>query len=430
MADDRMRELEERYEDYTVYDRDGDKIGKVDDLFVDETDREEYIGVRMGLFGLSGTTLIPMEMVRVNDQDRAIEVSDSKEHVKDGPTYSDDDDVTGEFEDRIRSHFGLDSVASSTERGSYGRPSGATAGGAAAGGTRGGDDTMRGDQTEAARHAEGPMGGAQDKDVYDERERDSVGQEEYRNREDMGRESSRGAAGAGGATAPGGIPDLETTGEPGRATGRGDRDDADVGDITRGHREGAGEGVGTSTGRGGDLDRGDLDRDRGDLDRGGLDRERGDVGAGGMTGDRGDLGSSGGGMTRGDEGIQGRPEDEEYREGYREGVREGLREAGVLGEPGDRGDVGDRGRMEEEGSRGGEGRGEPGDRGDLGASGATGRPESAEDRMSRRGGGEPGVGDEGMVGGEREAREGPERREGTGEQEESGLTRVWRRVRE
>jgi hypothetical protein len=40
-ADDRVRELEERYEDYTVYD--------LDDLFVDETDREEYLGVRMGL---------------------------------------------------------------------------------------------------------------------------------------------------------------------------------------------------------------------------------------------------------------------------------------------------------------------------------------------------------------------------------------------
>ncbi len=380
-----MRELEERYEDYTVYDRDGDKIGKVDDLFVDETDREEYIGVRMGLFGLSGTTLIPMDMVRVNDQDRAIEVSDSKEHVKDAPTYSDDDDVTGEFEDRIRSHFGLDSVGASTERGSYGRYSGAAAGGAAAGGTRVGDNTMRGDQTEAARHDDRPMGGAQDKDVYDERERDPQGQEEYRNREDVGRESSMGAAGTGGTTAPGGIPDLETTGEPGRATGRGDRD------------------------------RGDLDRDRGD------------VAAGGVTGDRGDVGSSGQGMTRGDEGIQGRPGDEEYREGYREGIREGLREAGVLGDPGDHGDVGDRGRMEE-GDRGG--RGELGDREGLGASGATGRPESAEDRMSRRGGSDPGVGDEGMVGGEREAREGSERREGAGEQEESGLTRVWRRVRE
>jgi len=399
-----MRELEERYEDYTVYDRDGDKIGKVDDLFVDETDREEYIGVRMGLFGLSGTTLIPMEMVRVNEQDRAIEVSDSKEHVKDGPTYSDDDDVTGEFEDRIRSHFGLESVASSTERGSYGRPSGAAAGGAATGGTGVGDNTMRGDQTEAARHAERPMGGTQDKDVYDEREREPLGQEEYRNREDMGRESSRGAAGAGGATAPGGISDLETTGEPGRATGRGDRDDADVGDMTRGHREG------------GDLDRGDLDRDRGD------------VGAGGRTGDRGDLGSSGQGITGGDEGIQDRPEDEGYREGYREGIRKGRREAGVLGEPGGGGDVGDRGRMEEEGYRGGEGRGGIDERENLGASGATGRPESAEDRISRRG--EPGVGDEGMTGGEREAREGSERREGAGEQEESGLTRVWRRVRE
>ena len=38
-------------------------------------------------------------------------------------------------------------------------------------------------------------------------------------------------------TAPGGISDLETTGEPGRSTGRGDREEADLGDMTRGHRE-------------------------------------------------------------------------------------------------------------------------------------------------------------------------------------------------
>ena len=390
-----MRELEERYEDYTVYDRDGDKIGKVDDLFVDETDREEYIGVSMGLFGLSGTTLIPMEMVRVNDQDRAIEVSDSKEHVKDAPTYSDDDDVTGEFEDRIRSHFGLESVTSSAEQGSYGRYSGAGAGGAAAGGMGGGDNTMRGDQTETAGHADRPMGGAQDKDAYDEREREPLGQEEYRNREDMERESSTGTAGAGGSTASGGMSDLETTGEPGRATGRGDREEADVGDMTRGHREGGGEGLGSSTGRG----------------------------------NREDLESSGGGITKGDEGSQGRPGDEGYREGYREGLREGLREAGILGETGGRGDVGDRDHVEEEGYRGGEGRGEAGGRGDLGASGATGRSESTEEGMSRRGGGESSVGDEGITGGGREDRERSERREDTGEQEESGLTRVWRRAR-
>jgi sporulation protein YlmC with PRC-barrel domain len=86
--DERLRELEERYEGYTVYDNAGSRIGKVDDLFVDDTDREEYIGVKMGLFGLSGTTLIPMEISRVNDRDRTIEVSESKEHVKDAPNFT------------------------------------------------------------------------------------------------------------------------------------------------------------------------------------------------------------------------------------------------------------------------------------------------------------------------------------------------------
>src|SRR3954447_11008557 len=109
-SDERLRELEEKYEGYTVNDRDGDKIGKVDDLFVDDTDREEYIGVKMGLFGLSGTTLIPMEMVRVDERERSIEVSETKERVKDAPTYSDDDEVNTDFEERIRRHFGMQSM--------------------------------------------------------------------------------------------------------------------------------------------------------------------------------------------------------------------------------------------------------------------------------------------------------------------------------
>jgi sporulation protein YlmC with PRC-barrel domain len=65
-SEDRLRELEEKYEDYKVYDNQGERIGKVDDLFVDETDREEYIGVKMGFLGLK-STLIPMDIVRVNE---------------------------------------------------------------------------------------------------------------------------------------------------------------------------------------------------------------------------------------------------------------------------------------------------------------------------------------------------------------------------
>ncbi|MDP8944785.1 MAG: PRC-barrel domain-containing protein, partial [Actinomycetota bacterium] len=108
-SEDRLRELEEKYEDYKVYDNQGQKIGKVDDLFVDETDREEYIGVKMGFLGLK-STLIPMAIVRVNESERSIEVAESKDHVKDAPSFDDDEDITPDYEDRIRSHFGLESL--------------------------------------------------------------------------------------------------------------------------------------------------------------------------------------------------------------------------------------------------------------------------------------------------------------------------------
>lgn len=119
-SDDRLRELEEKYEDYKVYDNQGGKIGKVDDLFIDESNHEEYIGVKLGLFGMR-STLIPMDIVRVNETDRTIEVSETKEHVKDAPNFDDDDDITTEYEERIRSHFGLESHSSS--RGGYGSSS-------------------------------------------------------------------------------------------------------------------------------------------------------------------------------------------------------------------------------------------------------------------------------------------------------------------
>jgi hypothetical protein len=116
----RLRELEEKYEGYTVYDNRGEKIGKVDDLFIDESDREEYIGVKMGFLGRK-STLIPMDIVRVNEADKALEVSESKDHVKDAPSFDDDEDITPDYENRIRSHFGLQSSPeTSRSRGSYG----------------------------------------------------------------------------------------------------------------------------------------------------------------------------------------------------------------------------------------------------------------------------------------------------------------------
>jgi uncharacterized protein (TIGR02271 family) len=111
--------LEDSYAGYTVYDMHYEKIGKVDDLFIDENDRPEYIGVKMGFLGTK-STLIPIEIVRINERRQLMEVSQPKEKVKDAPTFSDDKEITPEFEREVRAFFGVESAETIGGRGSYG----------------------------------------------------------------------------------------------------------------------------------------------------------------------------------------------------------------------------------------------------------------------------------------------------------------------
>ena len=94
---DRFTALEDRFAGYEVYDPTGSKIGKVDDLFVDEGDQPEYIGVKMGLLG-TRSTLIPWELVEVRDDEGRIIAALDKDRVKDGPAFDDDQEITPEFE--------------------------------------------------------------------------------------------------------------------------------------------------------------------------------------------------------------------------------------------------------------------------------------------------------------------------------------------
>lgn len=105
--DDRFRELEEAYSGYVLYDRDGDRVGKIDELFVDESGREEYLGVRLGLLG-TRTTLIPREIVEVDEEEDCAEAVVDRELVKRGPAFGHGEEITPEFEVRVRAHYGLD----------------------------------------------------------------------------------------------------------------------------------------------------------------------------------------------------------------------------------------------------------------------------------------------------------------------------------
>jgi uncharacterized protein (TIGR02271 family) len=125
---DRFTAIEDQYADYEVYDRNGEKIGKVDDLFVDENDQPEYLGVKMGFLGLEGTSLIPWELARLDEKGHRIEVSVDKAQVKEGPSFNDDRDITPEYEEQVYSHYGLQRAQTNGERGGYGEYYGDEAG--------------------------------------------------------------------------------------------------------------------------------------------------------------------------------------------------------------------------------------------------------------------------------------------------------------
>ncbi len=117
---DRFAAMENRFTDYAVYDQNYEKIGKVDDLFINEADHPEYIGVKMGLFDTK-STLIPFEVVRVNDRRKLVEIAADRDLIQEAPAFDDDQEITPELEGRIRRHFGLTGPTAGTEaRAAYG----------------------------------------------------------------------------------------------------------------------------------------------------------------------------------------------------------------------------------------------------------------------------------------------------------------------
>ena len=113
---------EDRLADYWVYDLHGEKIGTVGDLFVDDlNDQLEYVGVKTGFFDLR-STLIPADVVWIDDERQLFEVFQPKDKLKDAPNFEDLEEVTAEFERQVRSYFGLESVEVTAAKPTSGGP--------------------------------------------------------------------------------------------------------------------------------------------------------------------------------------------------------------------------------------------------------------------------------------------------------------------
>jgi uncharacterized protein (TIGR02271 family) len=99
-----------------VYDTNGDKIGKVDEIFYDLDTREpEWIGIGTGFFG-SKRVLVPVEGASATDD--GISVPYDKSVVKDSPDI-DGDEISDATERDLYAYYGIESRgAASTGDGS------------------------------------------------------------------------------------------------------------------------------------------------------------------------------------------------------------------------------------------------------------------------------------------------------------------------
>ena len=125
-----MTEVSDAYgfEGRTMIDRDGDKIGKIDDIYEDkQTGRPEWALVNTGLFGTK-KTFVPLHGAQPTGED--VRVPLEKGHVKDAPSIEADGELSESEERQLYTHYdvaydtsGYDAAGDGTNGGDVSGPS-------------------------------------------------------------------------------------------------------------------------------------------------------------------------------------------------------------------------------------------------------------------------------------------------------------------
>jgi uncharacterized protein (TIGR02271 family) len=90
----------------TAVDSDGDKIGTIDEIYMDgETGKPEWLAVKTGMFG-SKVSFIPI--AEASDADGDVRVPYDKQQVKDAPSAEADGELSQDEEASLYRHYGLD----------------------------------------------------------------------------------------------------------------------------------------------------------------------------------------------------------------------------------------------------------------------------------------------------------------------------------
>jgi uncharacterized protein (TIGR02271 family) len=95
----------ERYLDYTVLDRDGEKVGSVDAVWEDHTGQPTYVAVKTGWLGLGKAHVVPAYGAEVSDSTRKIRLPYTEEMIKNAPTFEQQAEIDEAAEGTIADYY-------------------------------------------------------------------------------------------------------------------------------------------------------------------------------------------------------------------------------------------------------------------------------------------------------------------------------------
>ena len=97
----------------TAYDKDGEKLGNVNEVFVDDqSGQPTFVEVNHGLFGMN-SSLVPLRGHDFSGDD--LKLGFSKDRIKDAPDFDSDKPLTPEAQSDIFKHYGLDNARDVTD---------------------------------------------------------------------------------------------------------------------------------------------------------------------------------------------------------------------------------------------------------------------------------------------------------------------------
>lgn len=136
----------------TAYDKAGEKLGSVKEVFVDEqSGQPTFVEVNHGLFGMS-SSLVPLRGHDFTGEE--LKLAFSKDRIENAPDFDSDKPLTPEAQADIFKHYGLENAQDvTTYRDERDERAGVAGAGAAGAGVHAKDETAATDRVEADRAA-------------------------------------------------------------------------------------------------------------------------------------------------------------------------------------------------------------------------------------------------------------------------------------